>query len=148
MQKKPGPPQIFELWMWMQLRTGAIWTGAHINHIHLIHDTQSVYLWGISLIWLTNEQSATSFASLTSKPPAIAQQSQQQGTTATPSILSNVSCIQVTRDTGKKRAADSDVLQSMVYLQNSTSMRSHFDRIEHFLIWFSCFQLDFFWFLI
>lgn len=124
------------------------WTGAHINHIHSIYDTQSVYLWGISLIWLTIEQSATSFAPLTSKPPAIAQQSQQQGTTATPSILSNVSCIQVTRDTGKKRAADSDVLQSMVYLQNSTSMRSHFDRIEHFLIWFSCFQLDYFWFLI
>ncbi|XP_031628692.1 myosin-G heavy chain-like isoform X6 [Contarinia nasturtii] len=62
-------------------------------------------------------QSAPSFASLTSKP-TIAQQSQQQGTAVTPSILSNVSCIQVTRDTGKKRAADSDVLQPMMDMKS------------------------------
>ncbi|XP_031628668.1 myosin-G heavy chain-like isoform X3 [Contarinia nasturtii] len=62
-------------------------------------------------------ESAPSFASLTSKP-TIAQQSQQQGTAVTPSILSNVSCIQVTRDTGKKRAADSDVLQPMMDMKS------------------------------
>lgn len=73
-----------------------------------------------------NNQSAPSFASLTSKS-SIAQPSQQQGTAATPSILSNVSCLQVTRDTGKKRAADSDVLQSMV--STTKSMRSFYRRI-------------------
>ncbi|XP_055313273.1 probable serine/threonine-protein kinase cdc7 isoform X3 [Sitodiplosis mosellana] len=62
-------------------------------------------------------ESAPSYASLTSKP-TIAQASQQQGTAVTSSILSNVSCIQVTRDTGKKRAADSDVLQSMMDMKS------------------------------
>lgn len=129
-----GYSWIFEYRMWMQMRMNALNGGrTKITFIwNTTRDRTQMADFFTDLAGWLNEQSATSFASLTSKPTAIAQQSQQQGTTATPSILSNVSCIQVTRDTGKKRAADSDVLQSMVYLQNATSMRcdSQFDRIE------------------
>lgn len=57
------------------------------------------------------QSASTSAAILQSKPITAPAQPQKQTSYATSTVMSNVSCVHVTRDTGKKRAADNNMLQ-------------------------------------
>lgn len=65
--------------------------------------------------------SSSSLSSLSSS-------SQIQTTYATLPVMPNVSCVHVTRDTGKKRAAENNMRQLVLYTMKSNRKSEQFGR--------------------